>query len=287
MDFLIINLLNGLCFGSVLFLLASGLTLVLGVMGVLNLAHGALFMIGGYVGWTLAVHIGLNFWIGVLAGGLVAGLLSLSIERVFLRYLYRRTNEQALLSFGLLYMLTNLCLWIWGAEPRVPFTAPSLADSFYISGLKYPIARISLIIIGIISAVALWLFQDKTRFGAMVRAGMDNKEMAMGVGININFLSTCLFFVAGFIAGSAGVIGAQLMGLNLALGTDILLLSLAIVVVGGIGSIEGALIGSILIGVLDAFGKALFPNLALFIMYFAMIAILLIRPHGLLGTRIE
>ncbi|MFH1766362.1 MAG: branched-chain amino acid ABC transporter permease [Gemmatimonadota bacterium] len=283
---MIINLLNGLSYGMVLFLIASGMSIVMGTMNITNLAHGVLYMLGGYVGWTTAVKFGAPFGVGVLAGGLAAGLVGLVIERGFLRFLYKQPNEQVLLTFGFVYIFTNLCLWVWGGWPRMPFTAGFLSGSFEILGRAYPKARMATIIIGLVMAFVLWWLQDKTRVGAMVRAGMDNKEMTMGLGINLERVFAAVFFVASFIAGVAGVLGAQLLGVYNALGLDILLLALIVIIVGGVGSIQGALLGGLLIGVIDAFGRALFPRFAMFTMYFTMIIILLVRPSGLLGRKI-
>ncbi|UCF73803.1 MAG: branched-chain amino acid ABC transporter permease [Deltaproteobacteria bacterium] len=285
MEQFIINLLNGLSYGMVLFLIASGMSVVMGAMNIINLAHGVLYMVGGYVGWTIAVQFGAPFVLGLLTGGLAAGLVGLAIERGFLRLLYKQPNEQVLLTFGFVYILTNLSLWIWGGWPRMPFTAKVLSGSVEILGKAYPKARLATILIGFILAIVLWWLQDKTRVGAMVRAGMDNKEMTMGLGINLERLFALVFFVASCIAGVAGVLGAQLLGVYNALGLEILLLALIVIIVGGVGSVQGALLGGILIGVIDAFGRALFPKLAMFTMYFTMIIILLVRPSGLLGRR--
>lgn len=286
MESLVINLLNGVSYGMVLFLIASGMSVVMGAMDITNLSHGVLYMIGGYVGWTIAVKSGAPFILGVLGGGLAAGLIGLGMERGFLRSLYKQPNEQVLLTFGFVYILSNLCLWIWGGWPRMPFTAKFLSGSFEILGRTYPKARLALIVVGLILAFVLWWLQDRTRIGAMVRAGMDNKEMAMGLGINLERLFAIVFFVASFIAGLAGVIGAQLLGVYNALGLEILLLALIVIIVGGVGSIQGALLGGLIIGIVDAFGRALFPRLAMFTMYFTMIVILLLRPRGLLGRKI-
>jgi branched-chain amino acid transport system permease protein len=283
MELLVLGFLNGICFGIILFLLASGLSLVLGLMGILNLAHGAMYMIGAYVGWTIAVQAGFNFWLGVLAGGLVAGFVALAIERGFIRKMYGQALDQALLTFGFLYVLTNLSQWIWGAVSKPPFTMPILRSSFQLMSYSYPFVRISIIILGLVIAMGLWWLQDKTRVGAIVRAGMDDREMTMGLGINLGLVFPVVFFLGALLAGSAGVIGAQILGINLGLGTDILLWSLAVVIVGGMGSIQGALVGGLLLGVVDSFGKALFPELAMFTIYLAMVIILLARPHGLLG----
>jgi branched-chain amino acid transport system permease protein len=286
MEQVIINLLNGLSYGMVLFLIASGMSVVMGAMNIINLAHGVLYMVGGYVGWTIAVKLGAPFALGLLTGGLAAGFIGLVIERGFLRYLYRQTNEQVLLTFGFVYILTNLALWVWGGWPRMPFTAKVLSGSIEILGKAYPKARLAIIFIGLVLAIVLWWLQDRTRVGAMVRAGMDNKEMTMGLGINLERVFSLVFFVASCIAGVAGVLGAQLLGVYNALGLEILLLALIVIIVGGVGSVQGALIGGILIGVIDAFGRALFPKLAMFTMYFTMIIILLVRPSGLLGRRV-
>jgi branched-chain amino acid transport system permease protein len=282
-DFFVVNLLNGVSFGAVLFLLASGLSLIFGVMGVLNLAHGTLYMIGAYVGWSVAVQYGSSFWLGVLMGGLTAGFTGLVIERGFLRHLYKRLNEQALLTFGFAHILTNLSLWIWGPLARPAFTAPAFSGSFSIGRVSYPKARVFIIGVGLVLAIGLWWLQNKTRVGAIIRAGMDDKEMTMGLGVDLERVSLAVFFLGSFIAGCAGVIGAQLLGANLQLGINILLLSLVVIVLGGMGSVEGAFLGSMVIGVIDAFGKALFPDLAMFTIYLVMILVLLARPTGLLG----
>lgn len=266
----------------VLFLLTIGLSLTLGLMGIINLAHGVLFMVGGYVGWTVAVQLGLNYWLAVLAGGIVAGLVGLAIERGFLRYLYKLMNEQVMLTIGFIYILTNLSLWVWGGLPRAPFTASVLSGSFPIGGWEYPIHRIATIGIGLIFVIGLWWLLEKTRVGAIVRAGMDDKEMTAGLGINLGRVTYLVFFLGAFLAGIAGVIGAQMLAVNLAMGWDILLLALIVLVVGGIGSMPGALLGAMVIGLINAFGIALFPEIAMFLMYLVMIIILLVKPSGLL-----
>ena len=223
MENFVINLLNGISYGMVLFLIASGMSVVMGAMDIINLSHGVLYMIGGYVGWTIAVKLGAPFVLGLLVGGLGAGLVGLVIERGFLRTLYKQPNEQVLLTFGFVYILSNLCLWVWGGWPRMPFTAEFLSGSIEILGRAYPKARFATIVVGLVLAAVLWWLQDRTRVGAMVRAGMDNKEMAMGLGINLERLFAVVFFVASLIAGLAGVIGAQLLGVYNALGLEILL----------------------------------------------------------------
>ncbi len=286
MDVFVLNILNGISFGALLFLLASGFSLIFGVMGILNVSHGALYMVGAYIGWTIAVKYDLNYWLAALAGGVVAGLISLAMERGFFRKLYKQFNEQLLLTFGFVYILNNLASWIWGPLYKAPFVAPFLAGSFSIMGRAYPTSRIAIIIIGLICVAVLWWLQDKTRVGAIVRAGMDDKEMTLGLGINLNLVYTAVFFLGSFMAGFAGVMGAQLLGVHPEISMEILLLALAVVIIGGVGSIQGALLGAMLIGIIDAFGKALFPEFAMFTIYLAMIVVLLIKPSGLLGRAV-
>jgi branched-chain amino acid transport system permease protein len=284
-DIFVLNTLNAISYGAILFLLASGFSLIFGVMGVLNLSHGALYMVGAYVGWTLAVKNGLNFWLGALAGGVVAGLLSLLMETGFFRRLYKQLNEQMLLTFGFVYILDNIAKWVWGPLYKAPFTAPSLSGSFNIMGCMYPKVRIAIIIIGIIIAIGLWWLQDKTRSGAMIRAGMDDKDTALALGINLPLVATVTFFVGSFIAGFAGVIGAQVMGVYPEMSMSVMLLALAVIIIGGVGSIQGTLLGAGILGMIDSFGKSLFPDFAMFTVYFAMIIVLLIKPSGILGRQ--
>jgi branched-chain amino acid transport system permease protein len=279
------NLLNGISYGMILFLIASGMSIVMGIMGITNLAHGVLYMIGAYIGWTIFVQMGMNFWLAILMGAIGAGMLGLLIERVFLKRLYKQVNEQVLLTWGFVYIITNLVIWIWGGRYRLQFTAPELYGSLDLGEFSFPLTRVIITVFGLVVALFLWYLQDKTRIGAIVRAGMDDKEMIEGLGINLALVSTGVFFVASFVAGLAGVVGAQLLSTYPGLGTDILLLTLAVIIVGGIGSIQGSLLGGLLVGLIDTFGKAYFPGLAMFTPYFAMVVILLAKPSGLLGRR--
>ena len=283
---IVVSLLNGISFGAVLFLLAAGLSLILGLMGIFNLAHGALYMLGAYVGWTIAVKLGLSFWLAALVGGLAAGLVGVLMERGFLSRLYKKYNEQVLLTLGFVYIAENTVRWIWGSALRPPFTAELLAGPLFIGEFSYPASRLVTILIALILAVVLWLVHEKTRAGVIVRAGMDNEEMTMGLGINLRRVSSIVFGLAAFIAGFAGVIGAQIIGVSPDYGMNILLLALIVLVVGGIGSIQGALLGAMIIGIVLAFGPVYFPLLDMFAMYLTMVIILALKPSGLMGRGI-
>lgn len=284
-DALLVNFLIGLSLGSILFLLGTGLSLTMGLMRIANLAHGGLYMVGAYVGLAVAKLTG-NFALGILAGGACAGLVGLIIEMGFLRRLYKRELDQVLLTIGFIYVLTNLIQWIWGAYPMSGIVPSFLSGSIPVSGITFPVFRLAIIVFGLIAAAGLWLFQEKTRVGAIIRAGMDDKEMTMGLGINLKVVFTGVFALGAFVAGFCGLIGAPFLGINLSLGWDALLLAMIVVIIGGTGSIQGALIGGIVIGLVDAYGKAFFPNFAYFSMYLVLIIILLFRPSGLLGKAI-
>ena len=284
MDIWVVHLLNGITFGMLLFLLASGLSLVLGVMGILNLAHGTLYMLGAYVGLTLISYVG-NFWLAALLSGIGIGLFGLVLERLFLSRLHRQINEQVLLTLGLVYILGNAVLWVWGPFPKLG-TVPSILDvSMHIGDLSFPVYRFVIIVIGLAIAAGLWLFQEKTRSGAIIRAGMDDKQMTMGLGINYGLVSTAIFFLGAFIAGLAGFLGSPILGAEPGMSFPIILLAMIVVVVGGMGTVQGTLLGSIVIGLLDTLGKAFFPDFALFTIYLVFIIILLVRPTGLLAGR--
>ncbi len=169
MQFVLSNLLNGLSYGMVLFLIASGMSLVMGIMGITNLAHGALYMVGAYVGWTVFVQLGMNFWLAILLGGLASGVLGLLIDRVFLKRLYKQVNEQVLLTYGFVYIITNLVTWIWGGRYRLQFTAPELMGSIDLGSFSFAKTRVVIIVTGLLVAFVLWYLQDRTRIGAIVR----------------------------------------------------------------------------------------------------------------------
>jgi len=279
---IIINLLNGISIGMILFIMASGLSIIFGVMGILNLAHGAFYVLGAYLGLTLS-KLGLDFFITSLLAGASVGIIGLGLERTFLSRLYKQINDQVLLTLGLVYIFWNLVLWIWGPRSHINLPPAIFKGTITIFNFNYPLYRLIIIFLGICIFYCLWFFQEKTRTGAIMRAGMDDKQMVIGLGINYNLFSTFIFFLGAFLGGLAGYLGTPILGIMPALCIDILLFSLIVIVVGGVGNIKGTLLGAILIGVIDSFGKSYFPNFAMFTIYLAMIFMLLTRPYGLLG----
>jgi branched-chain amino acid transport system permease protein len=283
MDRLAVTLLGGISYGMLLFLIASGLSLILGLMGVVNLAHGAVFMIGGYVGITVAKATG-NLILGVLAGTVAAGIVGLFIERLFLRNLYRQELSQILVTFGFVYIITNVTTWIWGPFPKT-LPLPSLLEaSIPIGSFAFPAHRFMLIIAGFVVCFALWWLQEKTKIGAIIRAGMDDARTVSGLGINLRPITIGVFVVGSLLAGFGCVIAAPMLGgVDSSLGTRTIFLAIAVVVVGGVGSVQGALAGSLLIGILDNLATSYLPELSMYTMYIAMIIIVLFRPSGLIG----
>jgi len=280
----IIQLLNGFSFGFLLFLVSSGLSITFGLMGILNLAHGSFFMLGAYIGLSISRVTG-NLFLSVLGAAIVVGFIGAGVERLLFRRLYRKRLEQVLVSFGLIYIFMDVCKFLWGLDDHAIEKPISLAGSVSIMGSSYPAYRLAVIVIGIAMAVGLWLFQEKTRWGAVIRAGVDDKQMVTGLGINIGLTSTLVFALGAFLASFGGVIGAPFIGVSPGLDLEILVPALIVVVVGGLGTLQGAIAGSLLIGIMDSFGKAMFPGLALFTVYAIMVIILIIKPSGLLGRR--
>jgi len=276
----------GLSFGLILFLLAAGLSLTMGLMRIINMAHGAMYLFAAYLGVAVVKYTH-NWLLGLLAGAVCAGLIGLILEVGFLRRLYKQEGSQVLLTIGFIYILTNLAQWIWGTLPLSGPVPEILSFSVPVGSVELPVFRLFVIGFGLVMAVLLWVLQDKTKIGGRVRAGMDNREVAGALGINLKVIFTGVFVLGSFVAGLCGLVGAPLTGVNLGIGWEALLFSLIVVVIGGAGSIQGALLGGIIIGLVNSFGTAYFPQFAYFIIYVALIIILLIRPSGLLGRHME
>jgi len=279
---LVIQTLNGISYGLLLFLMAAGLSLIFGLMGVVNLAHGSYYMLGAYLG-LLIIRYTENFILAVLGAASIMALVGLFMEVFFLRSLYKRELDQVLLTFGFAYIFMDIARWLWGGTPQALPKPPILDSSISILGAAFPLYRIAMVFIGLGVALALWLFLEKTRTGIIIRAGVDDKEMVTGMGINIKLYFTGIFALGGFLAALGGVIGGPIIGAYLGLDFEILVLALAVVVVGGLGTLKGAFWGSILIGFIETYGKAFFPNFSLITIYIAMALILIFKPTGLLG----
>lgn len=273
---------NGVALGAVLFLIGSGLALLLGAMGVLNLAHGAVYMVGAYVTWSLVVNQGMPLIAGVLAAVLACAVLGAVLERLF-RLIPAMPNEQILLSFGVIYVLANLAQVIWGPVAKAPFQIDWLEGAIQIGNVAIPVNRLAIAVSGFLVAVLLWYVQDRTRAGAIVRAGMDDAQMTRALGINLDRVVLAVFVLGSAVAGVAGAIGGLVLGASTNQPMEVLLLALIVVVVGGVGSVPGTLVASLLIGLLDAFARYQFPEMSSVILYLLMAVVLVVRPTGLSG----
>ena len=277
------QILNGLSFGAILYFLAAGFTIIFGLMGIANLAHGGFYLMGGYFGITTILVTG-QFWLGLVAGGVLVMVLGASTERLLLRRIRGLEKPEVLLTIGLTFVLGDLSLWIWGGDPRAAklpgfLKGPiQIGDTFF-----YPKYRLFVLGFAIVLAGVLFYIDRRTRIGAMVRAGVDDRETVAALGINIKAVFTGAFMFGAFIAGMSGVIGAGFLTLLPGQDFEILLLALVVVIIGGLGSLEGAVLGAAVVGLMDSFGKALFPDLSFVILFAPMAIILMVRPTGLLG----
>ena len=274
--------LNGISFGALLFILAAGLSLIFGMMDVVNLAHGAFYMLGAYVALTVVQRTG-SFWPALIIAPVAVGLLGLLIEPLLLRRLRGRHLDQVLLTIGLSLVIVDLIGLIWGREIRsIPLPA-GLDHSVTVMGGDYPVYRLFVIAFGVVLAVAFSLVHRRTRMGALIRAGVDDAPMLAALGVDIDRLFASTFAVGAALAALAGVVAAPVFGVFPGMDVDALIYSLIVVVVGGLGTLSGAVVGAGLIGPADTFGKVLFPQFALALIFAMLALVLLLRPTGLLG----
>jgi branched-chain amino acid transport system permease protein len=278
----LLQLLNGLSFGALLFFLASGFTLIFGLMRIVNLAHGSYYLLGGYVGLVTATTTD-NFFLGVLAGLASVAVVGVFTERVLLRIIRGQELLEVLLTVGVAFIIADLCLALFGGNPESVPQPRLLTGSAGVIGLQYPRYRLFVIACAVAVGVALFLLQNRTRLGAIVRAGVDDRETIAALGVNINLVFTAVFLLGAALAGVAGVIGGAVLPLLPGGDAEILLLSLVVVVIGGLGSLQGAALGSALVGLINTFGLALIPDLSYFVLFAPMALILMLRPSGLLG----
>jgi branched-chain amino acid transport system permease protein len=284
MQFWIIQGLNSLSLGGLLFLLSSGFSLIFGLMRLANLTHGAFFMLGTYFGAVaLREYSGLNIWVTALGAGIAVAALGGLFERLVLTRLKTNPLGQVLVTLGMSFIISDACLVLWGGDSIPVPTPQSLQTPTRLFGFVFPTYRLVLVGVAIVAAIALYVLMDRTRLGAMIRAGVDDRQMARAVGIPVSRLFTVVFCLGTGIAGAAGVLGGPILSAYPGLDADMLPLALIVVILGGIGSLFGAFIGSFIIGFIYTFGTALFPELAYVILFLPMIVVIAFRPQGLFG----
>ncbi len=286
LDFLFIQVLNGVAYGLLIFLLAAGLSLIFGMMNVINLAHGSFYMIGAYVGLSM-LRLTHNFWLALVVAPIVVGLLGIVVEGGLLRPLYRRIQlDQVILTFGLAYMVSDVVKWVWGADIQTLDPPAGLDGGADLLGTIYPSYRLFVILVGLAIALLLGVVQQRTRIGSIIRAGVADKEMVGGLGVNVGRVFTGVFVFGAALAAFSGVVAGPILGLYQGMDSDTLIIALIVVVVGGLGTLTGAFWGGLLIGLADTFGKVLIPQFALFLTFAVMAAVLLARPSGLFGRKL-
>ena len=280
--FWLIQAFNGLSYGALLFLVGSGLSLIFGVMRIVNLAHGSYFLLGGYVALSVIWTTG-SWLLALPAAALAVALLGLAMERVFLRPLGFDPLRQVLLTVGFAFLFQQAALDIWTGNNFDISPPPALTRSIVVAGLYLPLYRLFMIAMALAIGLALWLTMEKTRLGATIRATVDDAQMARGVGIDTSFVSMLIFALGAFLAALGGVIGGAFLGVYPGLDFEMLPIAFAVVIIGGMGSLGGAAIGALLVGLADNFGKALFPEVSYFTLYAPMALILAVKPTGLFG----
>ncbi len=279
----LIQCLNALQYGLLLFLVASGLSLIFGIMGVINLAHGSFYMIGAYMAYTLAPLVGGNFFVTLVVGLLLSIALGYVLEWVFFSYLYEREHlQQVLMTYGLILVFEELRSLIVGDDVHGVPTPAWLSGSIPLGDvMSYPVYRLFISGVCLALALGMYLVFTRTRLGMMIRAGSTNREMVQSLGLDIKFLYRLVFAAGVAIAVFAGMIASPVSSVYPGMGNSVLIICFVVVVIGGIGSIRGALVAALLIGVVDTFGKVLWPEAAGVLVYVLMAAILLVKPDGL------
>ena len=303
MILLVEQLLNGLQYGVTLFLLAAGLTLIFGIMGVINLAHGALYMVGAFAASWVAIQTG-NFWGGLLAGLVASAVAGIVMELGIMRQLYARDHlDQVLATFALILIFNQSAVLIFGRQPLFTTLPEVFSGSIEIlPGLPYPTYRLFVIAVGLAVVVGLYLLITKTRIGMLVRAGATNRQMVRALGVNIQGLYTAVFALGALLAGLAGVMASPIVSVQVGMGDEIILATFVVVVIGGVGSVKGAFVAAIILGMFDTMLRAFLPRLLQEVMpgpeaqalgvgissmgiYLMMALVLLVRPRGLFAAR--
>jgi branched-chain amino acid transport system permease protein len=273
---------NSVTLGGLLFLLSAGFSLIFGLMRIPNLTHGSFFMLGGYFAASL-IEWGLGFWPAAMVSGLLVAALGGLVERLILRRLAGAELAQVLVTLGLSFMIADVCLKVWTGDPVRIGTPPGLQGVTAVGSFAFPTYRLAISLVAVAFAVALWLLMDRTRLGAMIRAGVDDPDMARVAGIRVSRLFTIVFCLGAWLAGFAGVIGGPILSVYPGLDQEMLPLALVVVILGGSGSLLGSLVGSFIVGFLYNFGQAMFPELAYVVLFLPMLIVLVVRPQGLFG----
>lgn len=276
------NILGGLAYGSLLFLIASGFTLIFGLMRIINLAQTSFYLIGAYVGLSLLAH-GVDFWFSALVAGIATMVLGFLLYSIFLHRYHADHLTSLLLTLGATLVIDDSVLAIWGGDPHSIAAPPLLAGSVHFGNLIFPSYWLALIFISLGIAGLLFLFMQRTKLGMIIRAAVDDEEMTRGLGVDVNRAFYIVFAAGALLAGMGGLLGGPITAAYPGLDGELTPLAFAVIIVGGMGSLSGALVGSMLIGLVNAFGKAMFPEFSYFTIFVPVALIMALRPQGLFG----
>jgi branched-subunit amino acid ABC-type transport system permease component len=277
--------LVGLSVAMYLWLLAAGLTIVFGVLGVLNFAHGSLFMLGAYFAFTFYGLWGVNFWLAIALSLLCVGVVGYLMERLFLRHIYHLDHAfQLLLTFGFILIFDDAVKMVWGGVAKIPALPGFFEGTLSAFGRPFPIYNLFIIGAGLVVAVILWLIFEKTWWGKMVRASASDREMASAIGVNIPTIFTGVFVFGAMLAALGGALGTPVRVVAPGIGGAMIIQAFIITVIGGLGNLKGAFVGAVIVGVLSAYGILLFPVFELFLIFLIMAVVLMVKPQGLFGS---
>ncbi len=282
MSFFIAQLISALSFAAVLYLLSCGLSLIQGVMKIVNVAHGSFFMLGAYVGMSVMSWSN-SFFLAVLSGSVTIAILGLVVDRLFLQWVSKRILHQLLITIGFLLIFQDLVFLFWGGDPYSIAVPSFFTKSIHIADIQFSAYRIYIFLVATVVAATQWLFIEKTILGAKLRATIDDSQMAGGVGINTALVSASMFSLGAALTGFGGVMAAPFFGVYNTMDMEFLPFAFVVVIIGGEGSLKGAAIASLIVGLTDTFGKAFFPELAYFTLFAPMAIIVALRPQGLFG----
>lgn len=279
------QILTGLAYGMLLFMISAGLSVIFGLMNVVNLAHGAFYVVGAYVAFSL-MNLQLGFWAALVLGTLSVAVLGVLVERLLLSRTYGNELNEVLLTFGIAFILADVVRLVWGTQPQSLAEPAALTFRVALAGVEFPAYRLFVVAVGCLVAVLLWYFETRTRIGAIVRAGVDDREMVGALGINVTLVFAGVFAFGAGLAALGGILGGPIQGMYPAQGFDVLVVALIVVVLGGLGTWKGAFVGALLVGMVETLGLVYFPSLSLVIVFLLMAAVLLVRPSGLFGRSV-
>jgi branched-chain amino acid transport system permease protein len=278
----LLKVANGLTYAGLLFVIASGFTLVFGLMRVVNMSFGAFYLLGGYIAWAIQED-GASWPVAIAIGAVGAGVASLLIW--FLVRNVKGDMPQTLLTLGIGLVIADLCLWYWGGQPKTLKPPPTIRTPVTIADFTYPGFRYFVLVTAVVLGISLWLLLRRTQLGRIIRAGVDNRDMVSALGINIDRAFTLVWMLGGLLAGFAGAIGGSFLSLGPGEDLEILTVALVVVIIGGLGSVTGSVVGAVIVGLVDNFGRSYFSELAIFLLSGTLLVVLAFRPQGLFGRK--